>query len=156
VALGLPLVIHWLTRPRPRRMTLSTLRFLEQAVKQRRSRHRLRDALILGSRVLAVLLLALAFARPLMSAGSITAASVERVVILDASASMGAVSKGVPAMERARELAAGYLETSNGLKVNLARRSGHRRFGRSLQHAAIWQQQLLSPSNAASLWQRRS
>src|SRR5205085_2516643 len=65
-AVALPLVIHWLTRPRPVRLPLSTVRFVRQAVQQRRARHRLRDALVLGLRALAVLLLAWAIARPLL------------------------------------------------------------------------------------------
>ena len=64
-AAGLPIVIHWLTRPRPVRLPLSTLRFVQQAVAQRRAHHRLRDLLVLLLRTLAVLLLAAAIARPL-------------------------------------------------------------------------------------------
>ncbi len=42
-----PVLIHWLTRPRPVRMPLSTLRFVREAVRQRRSWHRLRDLVLL-------------------------------------------------------------------------------------------------------------
>ncbi|HEY4329757.1 MAG TPA: VWA domain-containing protein, partial [Phycisphaerae bacterium] len=118
-ALGLPLAVHWLTRPRPIRVDLSTLRFVREAITQRKAKHRLRDALILAARLLAVACLALAFARPLVSAASAPAASVERVVVLDVSASMGAVSHGVPAFERARGVAARYLEQSSGLRADL-------------------------------------
>ena len=38
-----PLLIHWLTRPRPTRYPLSTLRFVREAIRQRRSWHRLRN-----------------------------------------------------------------------------------------------------------------
>ena len=48
-AAAAPLVIHWLTRPRPVRMPLSTLRFVREAIRQRRSWHRLRDLLAAGS-----------------------------------------------------------------------------------------------------------
>ena len=53
-AIGLPLLIHWLTRPRPVTLPLSTLRFVREAVQQRRARYRLRDVIILLLRALAV------------------------------------------------------------------------------------------------------
>ena len=65
-AVAAPVVIHWLTKPRPVRMPLSTLRFVREAIRQRRARHLLRDLLILGLRALAVAMLALAVARPLL------------------------------------------------------------------------------------------
>src|SRR5438270_10349410 len=92
VAVGLPLVIHWLTRPRPMRLPLSTIRFVLEAVQQRRARHRLRDAIILLLRIAAIVLLALALARPLLAekSGPKPAASGgTRIVVLDASQSMG-------------------------------------------------------------------
>src|SRR5260370_18748831 len=64
----LPVMIHWLTRPRPVRLPLSTIRFVREAVQQRRARNRLRDWLVLGLRTLAVLFLAWAVARPLVGA----------------------------------------------------------------------------------------
>mgnify|MGYP000692485023 CR=1 FL=1 len=59
---GVPVLVHLLTRPRPMRLPLSTLRFIREAVRERRARHRLRDLIILGLRTLAVLLAALAIA----------------------------------------------------------------------------------------------
>src|SRR3954471_20306572 len=88
----LPVVIHWLTKPRPVRLPLSTVRFVMQAVRQRRARYRLRDWIVLLLRAMAVMLIAWAFARPLIgkksfAAGDDSGATV-RVVILDQSASM--------------------------------------------------------------------
>ena len=65
-AVALPIAIHLLTKPRPVRMPLSTIRFVRAAVRQRRARSRLRDIIILSLRALAVLLLAAAVARPLL------------------------------------------------------------------------------------------
>src|SRR3972149_6317507 len=48
VAAGLPVVIHWLTRPRPVRLPLSTLRVVEVVVKQRRALWRPRDGPAVG------------------------------------------------------------------------------------------------------------
>src|SRR5687768_1820152 len=89
-AIALPIVIHWLTRPRPVTMPLSTLRFVREAVQQRRARHRLRDWLILLLRALAVALLAWAFARPLLGSKPLMAdapGDAVRLVILDRSQS---------------------------------------------------------------------
>ena len=53
-ALAAPLIIHLLTRPKPTRLPLSTIRFVQQVVEQRRARQRLRDWLILALRTAAV------------------------------------------------------------------------------------------------------
>lgn len=123
LAAGLPVLVHWLTRPRPVTFALSTLRFVREVVEQRRARHRLRDFLVLALRTLAVLLLAAAIARPILRPRELAAvdedADALRVVILDVSQSMAAQSRGVRAFERARPLALDHLEYRPGLKVNL-------------------------------------
>ena len=107
----------------PRRFPLSTLRFVREAVQQRKARHRLRDILILAARTAAILLLALAMARPLWSDRPIVDANslgdTARVVLVDTSQSMAAVSQGTAAYERARAKAADYLVFRSGLHVNL-------------------------------------
>ncbi|MEX0725741.1 MAG: BatA and WFA domain-containing protein [Planctomycetaceae bacterium] len=122
-AVGLPLAVHWLTKPRPVRMPLSTLRFVREAVTQRRTRHRLRDFIVLALRTLAVLLVAFAIARPQFGEEPLVAdsqsGSALRVVILDVSQSMGALDRGVAAFERGRTLAADHLRYRPGLRVNL-------------------------------------
>ena len=122
-AVAIPLVVHWLTRPRPRRYPLSTLRFVREAVQQRKARHRLRDILILAARTAAILLLAFAMARPLWSDRPIVDANspgdTARVVLVDTSQSMAAVSQGTAAFERARAKAADYLVFRSGLHANL-------------------------------------
>ncbi len=124
-AAGLPVLIHLLARPNPVRLPLSTIRFVRKVIQQRQKRHRLRDFIILALRTLAVLLLALAIARPQFGEQSpITQRSAEtgnavRVVILDVSQSMAAVERGITTIERARTAAAGYLRYRPGLKANL-------------------------------------
>src|SRR5437016_5846337 len=123
VAALLPVLIHWLTRPRPVVRPLSTVRFVAEAVQQRRSRRRLRDALILGARTAAVLFLAAAVARPLIGwqAGSRAEPSgpTLRVVLLDVSQSMAARTGGIQALERARAVAATHLAFRPGLAADL-------------------------------------
>lgn len=121
-AATLPVVVHWLTRPRPVKLPTSTLRFVREAVEQRRARHRLRDFIVLALRTAAVLLLGWAVARPLVGTLSVVSDSggeVARVVLLDTSQSMAAVDRGAPAFEIARSRAAGYLAYRPGLRANL-------------------------------------
>ncbi|MEX0715506.1 MAG: VWA domain-containing protein [Planctomycetaceae bacterium] len=122
-AAALPFVVHWLTRPRPVRRPLSTLRFVREAVRQRRARYRLRDFVVLALRTAAVLLLAAAVARPLLGdrapATEESSGGIVRVVILDASASMDAVHAGMKTFERGRSLASRKLAHEPKLKANL-------------------------------------
>jgi len=123
IGAALPLAVHLLTRPRPKRVPLSTWRFVREAVQQRRARHRLRDLLILTLRTLAILLLALAVARPQFSRRSVSEAGGEadtlRVVLLDVSQSMAATHERMSAMDRARTVAGRYFRYRPGLKANL-------------------------------------
>ena len=125
LAAAVPLAVHWLTRPRPRKMPLSTLRFVREMAEQRRARNRLRDFLILALRVAAVLLLAWAVARPLLRTGAAEApgevGNVARVVLLDVSQSMAASQGGIEAFERARARAAEHFAFERGLRANLIR-----------------------------------
>ena len=78
VALGAPLAIHLLTRPRAVRMPLSTIRFVAEIVQARSRLSRMREWLVLLLRMLAVALLALAIARPLWQAQGATFGLVSR------------------------------------------------------------------------------
>src|SRR5437868_13374394 len=73
LAAGLPVAVHFLTRPRPVKMPLSTLRFVQEALHQLQTRHRLRDAIVLALRTLAVLLVGFAVARPFFGQSSVNA-----------------------------------------------------------------------------------
>jgi len=123
LAAGVPVVVHLLTKPRPVRLPLSTLRFLREAIHQRRTRHILRDVIILSARTLAVLLIAFAIARPQWGARPLVSDQLDgdavRIVALDVSQSMAATDRGVAAMERARTTAANHLRYRPGLKANL-------------------------------------
>jgi hypothetical protein len=118
-----PVLLHWLTRPRPVRMPLSTLRFVREAVRQQRTWHRLRDFILLCLRTLAILLLALAVARPQWGqppqVSDLQGGDAVRVVVLDLSQSMAARASAVEQIERARTVAANYLRYRPGLTANL-------------------------------------
>src|SRR5215468_7191785 len=88
-AAAIPIVIHLLTRKRPRRIPFSSVAFLREVNVAQLRRFRLR-----ALRVLAIALLALALSRPALKGslggaeGSDAASSV--VLLIDRSASMGA------------------------------------------------------------------
>jgi len=97
---AIPVVLHMIQRRRATELPFPTLRFLRASVEQTRRRRRIRDLLLMVLRVAALVLVAVGLARPtitgfsrLWGAGLRSAV----VVVLDNSASMGAVD-----MERAR------------------------------------------------------
>ena len=115
-AAALPVLIHWLTRPRQIVLPLSTVRFVIQAVEERRTRRRLRDFLILAARTAAVRASgrghrAAADRPPATTTGRRRAPAV-RLVILDVSQSMAARSGGVQSIERAGPAAAAAFRVS--------------------------------------------
>src|SRR5947209_3303824 len=117
-AVALPLAIHFLTRPRPRRMRLSTIRFVREAMRGRAARSRLRDAVVLALRAAALLLLGWTFARPLPADRALVSPGAEaaavRAVVLDCSQSMAARAGGSTAFERGRAVAARHLAAPPG------------------------------------------
>lgn len=120
---ALPFAVHWLTKPRPVRLPLSTLRFVHEAVAQRRAWNRLRDIIVLALRTAAVLLIAGALARPLFNSSRAEVggenADAIRVVIVDISQSMAVEQHGIRAFERVRALASNYLEQQPNRLTNL-------------------------------------
>ncbi len=123
VSVGLPIAVHLLTRPRPKRMALPTVRFLRGVIEQKRSINKLRDWLLLLLRTLAVTALAFAFARPLLGVKPLVSSDATgdatRVVIVDVSQSMTASQRGISPIERAREVAAAHLAFHPGLRASL-------------------------------------
>src|SRR3989442_15833591 len=94
VAVGLPILIHHLTRARPRRISFPPFKFLVEACAGQQAVHRLRTFVLLSLRCLAVLALAFLFAQPFLkpSGPANSAQSGQHVVLLlDASLSMRAV-----------------------------------------------------------------
>ncbi|MFO0821318.1 MAG: BatA domain-containing protein [Pirellulales bacterium] len=113
VALGallacVPVIIHWWSRRRVRTLDWAAMRLLVGAVQRDERRVRLEDVALLALRVLAVLLLAGAVARPFLSRGSLASSltgnvgGVEYVVLIDDSLSMRSVTSTGSAFERAK------------------------------------------------------
>lgn len=67
---ALPILIHILMRRRRRPIVWGAMRFIELALAQQRKRTRLEQLLLLGARCLAVALVTVALARPLLEASS--------------------------------------------------------------------------------------
>jgi len=95
-----PIVLHLLKRQQEQRVRFAAVAFLKDAPVERTSRRRLREWLLLMLRVAALVLLALAFARPFFRPAAAAAAGTT-VVALDTSFSMSAPGR----FERAKELA---------------------------------------------------
>jgi hypothetical protein len=112
-AAGIPIVIHLLTRKRPRRVPFASVEFLREVNVAQLRRFRLREFLLLALRVLALALFALSLARPavrgaLGGKGGNAASSV--VLLVDRSASMGAVESRTRLSDRALARARAVLD----------------------------------------------
>jgi hypothetical protein len=94
LAVGLPILIHLLLRQKTRVVPIGSVRFLQQVVREHRRRRRLRQWILLALRMLAVLLLALLFARPYWDESYRRGMETEIVLLIDRSASMGAQDSG--------------------------------------------------------------
>src|SRR4029077_12382614 len=90
LAVALTIVIHLLCRQRTRTVPIGSVRFLHQVVREHRRRRRVRQWLLLALRMLAVLLLALRFARPYRDQSFRRGLQQEVVLLIDRSASMQA------------------------------------------------------------------
>jgi len=100
-AAAIPIAIHLFYRRTEPVIEFAAMRYLRQAPVEESRRRRLRELLLLALRVTALVLLALAFARPYL-AGAAGASGEATVVLVDTSASMSAPGQ----FERARDRAA--------------------------------------------------
>lgn len=111
-AATLPLLIHLFTRSRSRVIVFSTLRFLKELQKNKLSRLKLRQFLLLLLRTLIILLVVLGFSRPTCrrsDAGGSTAARTSAVIVLDNSYSMARQTQGQSLYDGASKAAAQLL-----------------------------------------------
>ena len=92
IGASIPLIIHLLNRERARRLIFSTVRFIQMSHQTNVQRHRLKRLLLLLMRILMLILLGFAFARPFFAADPTTAPELggvrNAVIILDTSYSM--------------------------------------------------------------------
>lgn len=123
LAIGIPTVLHFLTKPKPTAIPISTISFLYELIQQRRSRSKLRDILILLLRSIAIALIALAIARPRLTAPPIISPNPDtktaRVVIVDQSQSMAAGQGTSRPWERAQAASLRYLSYSDDMQAGV-------------------------------------
>jgi|GEM_PF-1570517 len=109
-ALAIPILIHLLRNRRFELADLGTVRFLRRAVQETTRWRRIRDALLLMLRLLAIALLVALFARPYV-AGDPAQRDRDKgvVVLLDASGSTAGRVLGRPLWETVREVGSGIV-----------------------------------------------
>lgn len=118
IAAGIPILLHFLSRRRPVDIPFAPLRFLRPTQERQMRRLSLRRLLLLLLRVAIVCLVVMAMARPTLTGGLASLAPTGRqvalVVLVDASASMGAQMESGTAFDRAREEAGEILRQTGG------------------------------------------
>ncbi|MEX2281329.1 MAG: VWA domain-containing protein [Gemmatimonadota bacterium] len=90
-AVAVPIILHLFQRHQGPRLVFPALRYLRRAEREHARRIKFRQLLLLALRVLALILLAVAAARPFFQRGGAAHAPSAVVIILDNSASSGAV-----------------------------------------------------------------
>src|SRR5260370_15933135 len=101
LAAAIPLVLHLLKREPEPRVKFAAVKLLKHAPVEFTERRHLRELLLLAPRIAALILLALAFARPFLPSGAALASSGTTIVALDTSFSLSAPGR----FERAKQLA---------------------------------------------------
>jgi hypothetical protein len=87
IAVGVPIVLHMLRREAAPPLAFSAVRFLRQAPREQQRRRHLRDIWLLLLRMLALIVLAISFARPFLKTSQAVAAGTT-VIAIDTSMSM--------------------------------------------------------------------
>jgi hypothetical protein len=114
VATGVPIVIHLLNRRKHREVPWAAMRFLMAAIRKNRRRIRIEQWLLLAVRTLLVVLVVSAMAKPFLeSFGAVIAGRrTQRVIVLDASLSMGYTSAESSRFDQAKALASQLVRDS--------------------------------------------
>src|SRR5438046_5057989 len=112
-AVGVPIARHFFYKARYRRLPWAAMEFLKEAIEQTSRRLKFQEWILLAVRCLAVLLLALALARPgMQSAGSTGRGdAIDAVIVIDTSYSMGAQDGDKTRLERAKEAALAIIDS---------------------------------------------
>src|SRR5437868_8322306 len=108
-AAAVPLLLHLLRRRIGTRVEFPAVRYLERAEQEHSARLRLRNWLLMALRVLAVLLVAFAAARPVARIGGAGHAPAAVAIVLDNSLSTTAVVDGRPVFGSLRDAALGVV-----------------------------------------------
>lgn len=112
LAVAVPLVLHLLQRHQGPRVVFPALRYLKRAEREHATRIRLRQVLLLALRLLAILLLAAAAARPFVRGVGEGHEPTSVVIILDNSLSSGAVVEDRRVVDGLKEAALATLDAA--------------------------------------------
>ena len=117
LAVSVPIIIHLFYFRRFRKVYFSNIKFLKEIKEETTNTNKLKNLLILLSRILAIAFLVFAFARPFIPVGDqVSKGSAAVSIYIDNSFSMQALSEDVSLIEKAkktaRELVEGYSDNS--------------------------------------------
>ncbi len=116
--IAVPIIIHLIMRKKPKHLLFPAFRFLKLKHRTTVQKLRLRHFLLLAMRILLILLICGALARPELTGGDGTItpdAALGVILVFDTSASMDYEHNGKSRLEEAKEMAAKFLE---GLPAN--------------------------------------
>jgi len=102
-AAAVPIVLHLLKREPETRVQFAAVKLLKKAPVEHTRRRHLRELVLLALRITALVLLALAFARPFFASGAAVGSTGVTIVALDTSLSMSAPGRFERAQQLARE-----------------------------------------------------
>jgi Aerotolerance regulator N-terminal/von Willebrand factor type A domain/CARDB len=112
LAISIPILLHFFYRVRYRKLPWAAMQFLRLSIEQTSRRLRFQELILLTLRCVALLLLALALARPTWNAisGNGRGESIDAVFVFDTSYSMGASDGEATRFERAKTAALTILD----------------------------------------------
>jgi len=102
-AAALPIVLHLLKREPEARVQFAAVKLLKHAPVEHTQRHHLRELLLLALRITALVLLALAFARPFLPRAAAASSGGTTIVALDTSYSLSAPGRFARAQQLAKD-----------------------------------------------------
>ena len=100
---SVPILLHLLKREPEARVKFAAVRMLKRAPVEHTEKRHLRELLLLALRVAALVLLALAFARPFFASGAALTSSAVTVVALDTSYSVSTPERAARAKQLAKD-----------------------------------------------------
>jgi hypothetical protein len=111
LAVSVPILIHLFYFRRFRKVYFSNIKFLKEIKEETTNTNKLKNLLILLSRILAIIFLVFAFSRPFIPAGDqISKGSAAVSIYIDNSFSMQALSEDVSLIEKAKKIARELVE----------------------------------------------
>src|SRR4051812_20665018 len=111
-AITVPIALHFFYRARYRPLPWAPMKFLKEAIEQTSRRLKFQEWILLALRCLAIILLALALARPGSESTSVGGTGpIDAVFVFDTSYSMAAKDGDKTRLERAKEAALAVIET---------------------------------------------